>query len=120
MECPICMLAINTWALSLLRDASFKGTSSHHFLFAITLIQILIMLQETDIGQCLERKDPEVNHSLVIDDLKLFAKTESQIDSLLQTICICYKDIGMCCVDIRKKERGEKIVGLTFQQELHK
>ena len=53
------------------------------------------MLQETGIGYCLEKKGPEVNHLLFMDDLKLFTKNESQIDSLVQTVCLCCKDIGI-------------------------
>ena len=48
-----------------------------------------------------------------MDDLTLFAKTESQIDSLMQTICICYKGIGMefgiaKCAVLTLEKRKEK------------
>ena len=49
-----------------------------------------------------------------MDDLKLFAKTESQIDSLMETLCICYKDIGMkfgiakCAVLTLEKRKEER------------
>ena len=86
MECPICMLAINTWALSLLRVVSFKGTSSHHFWVCYYLDTNFDDVARDRYWVMFRKKGPEVNHLLVMDGLKLFAKTESQIDSLMQKI----------------------------------
>ena len=36
-----------------------------------------------------------INHLLFMDDLKLFAKNENEIDSLVQTVRIFSNDIGM-------------------------
>ena len=36
-----------------------------------------------------------INHLLFMDDLKLFAKNEKEIDSLVQTVRIFSDDIGM-------------------------
>ena len=37
----------------------------------------------------------KLNHLLFIDDLKFFAKSKNQIDSLVQTVHIFSEDIGM-------------------------
>ena len=55
------------------------------------------------------RKEFKLNHLLFMDDLKLFGKSEDQIDSLVQTVFIFSEDIGMefglkkCGVVILKK-----------------
>ena len=41
------------------------------------------------------RKEFKLNHLLFMDDLKLFGKSEDQIDSLVQTVFIFSEDIGM-------------------------
>ena len=37
----------------------------------------------------------KINHLLFMDDLKLYSRTEIEWDSLVQTICIFSKDIGV-------------------------
>ena len=55
------------------------------------------------------RKKFKLNHLLFLDDIKLFVKSEEQIDSLVQTVFIFSKDIGIefglrkCGVVILKK-----------------
>ena len=79
-----------------------------------------MVLQETGIGYCLEKKGPEVNHLPFMDDLKLFSKNESQIDSLVQTVCLCCKDIGMefgiakCAVLTLEKGKRRECRGINL------
>ena len=55
------------------------------------------------------RKKFKLNHLLFMDDIKLFVKSEEQIDSLVQIVFIFNKDIGIefglrkCGVVILKK-----------------
>ena len=49
----------------------------------------MIYCIETGIGYKLRK---EVNHLVFMNELKLFAKSESQIDS---RVCMCSQDIGM-------------------------
>ena len=55
------------------------------------------------------RKKFKLNHLLFLDDIKLFVKSEEQIDSLVQIVFIFSKDIGIefglrkCGVVILKK-----------------
>lgn len=73
----------------------FQGDTFSPLLFVIALIPLTIILNKTGIGYKLEKKGPEINHLLFMDDLKLFAKNEEQVDSLVQTVHLCCKDIGM-------------------------
>ena len=55
------------------------------------------------------RKKFKLNHLLFLDDIRLFVKSEEQIDSLVQIVFIFSKDIGIefglrkCGVVILKK-----------------
>ena len=42
-----------------------------------------------------EKKEYKLNHLLFMDDLKLYSKSEEQIDSLIQTTHTFSTDIGM-------------------------
>ena len=41
------------------------------------------------------RKETSINHLLFVDDLKLYGKTEHELQSLVHTVRIISKDIGM-------------------------
>lgn len=41
------------------------------------------------------KKDYKLNHLLYMDDLKVFAKSEEQIDTLVRTVHVFSTDIGM-------------------------
>ena len=47
---------------------------------------LTIILKETNFGYEIGDKVARLNHLLFMDDLKLFAKTEDQIDSLIDTV----------------------------------
>ena len=49
------------------------------------------------------KKDYKLNHLLYMDDLKLFAKSEEQIDTLVRTVLVFSTDIGM---EFRMKKYG--------------
>lgn len=66
-----------------------------------------------------------INYLLLIDDLKRFSKCGSQIESLVQTVDIYSKDVGMklgkrvACTEI-KLPTGEAIADLEeFQYKYH-
>jgi hypothetical protein len=73
----------------------FQGDSLSPLLFVMALIPLTLVLRSADMGYKLEKDGPELNHLLFMDDLKIFAKTEDQVDSLVQTVQSCSSDIGM-------------------------
>ena len=76
------------------------------------MIPLTLILRKSTAGYDLA-KGFKVNHLLFMDDLKLFGKSEDQIDSLVQTIQVFSEDIGMefglrkCGVLLMK--RGKKV-----------
>jgi len=64
------------------------------------------------VGYGLGNRKDLINHLLVMDDLKLYGKNEKQVDTLVNTLCIFSKDIGMefriskCAVLIMKRGKA--------------
>ena len=69
----------------------------------------LLLLRKVKASYEWGRKKFKLNHLLFLDDIKLFVKSEEQIDSLVQIVFIFSKDIGIefglrkCGVVILKK-----------------
>ena len=98
----------------------FQGDSFSPLLFVITLIPITMVLTETDIGYHLEKNGPTLNHLLFMDDLKVFARTEDQVESLVSCVWLCCKDIGMefglakCAVLVMERGKWKKGSGINL------
>ena len=73
----------------------FQGDCLSPLLFVICLLPMSMVLRKCKAGYQLERGKMKVNHLLFIDDLKLFAKDENEIDSLVTTVNVFSEDIGM-------------------------
>ena len=73
----------------------FQGDSFSPLMFIIALIPITHVLRSTKMGYQIEKDGPSLNHTLFMDDLKLFGKSEKEIDSLVKTVQHCSADIGM-------------------------
>ena len=65
-------------------------------------------------GYQLEKNGPKINHMLFMDDLKLFGKSNNEIDLLVQTVQQCSEDIRMlfgiskCAVVSLENENTQK------------
>ena len=65
----------------------------------------------------------KLNHLFFNDDLKLYARNENQLDSLIQTMRIVSKDIGMkfgiekCAVLVLKRGRLAQSEGIRLPDE---
>ena len=93
----------------------FQGDSFSPLLFVLALNPISIALKDIKMGYSLAKRGPFINHILFMDDIKLFGKTENEIDSLIQTVRICSQDIKngiwskqMCCVDNEERQENRK------------
>lgn len=78
-----------------IRRGIFQGDSFSPMLFVIALIPITLVLRKINMGYKLTKEGPVINHMFFMDDLKLFARNENEIDSLVQTVQLCCEDIGM-------------------------
>ena len=74
----------------------FQGDPFSPLLFVITaLVPISMALRRINMGYKLGQNAPSLNHLFFMDDLKIYGKFEKEIDSLMKTVKMCCKDIGM-------------------------
>ena len=90
----------------------FQEDSLSPLLFVIALIPLTQILKATRYCYSFANKE-KINHLLYMDDLKLYAKTEEELDSLVQTVRVFSENIGMkfsiekCSMLVMK--RGKKV-----------
>ena len=105
----------------------FKGDSLSPLIFVICMIPLSLLLRKVKASYEWGRKEFKLNHLLFMDDLKLFGKSDDQIDSLVQILFTFSEDIGMefglkkCGVVILKKGKLVKFDGIHLpNQEIMK
>ena len=78
-----------------IRRGIFQGDSLSPLLFVICLIPLSLVLRKVKAAYEFKDKRRKINHLLFMDDLKLYGKSDTQIDSLVKTVHLFRKDIGM-------------------------
>ena len=76
-----------------IRRGIFQGDSLSPLLFVICMMPISSVLKKMRTGYTLGTR--KINNLLFMDDIKLFAKSEKEIDSLVATVNAISNDIGM-------------------------
>ena len=76
-----------------IRRGIFQGDSLSPILFIMALIPLSIVLQNRQNGYKIN--DITVNHLLYMDDLKIYSKSDREMESLLNTVRIFSSDIHM-------------------------
>lgn len=66
-----------------IRRGIFQGDSLSPLLFVICMMPLTMVLRKINVHYELGDKVTKLNHLLFMDDLKLFAKSHDQIDSLV-------------------------------------
>ena len=78
-----------------IRRGIFQGDSLSPLLFVLVMIPLTLVLRQTKASYELKKGGKKINHLLFMDDLKLFAKNEDQIDNLVNAVRVCSEDIKM-------------------------
>ncbi|CAB4018066.1 Hypothetical predicted protein, partial [Paramuricea clavata] len=92
-----------------IRRGIFQGDSLSPLIFVMCMIALSLILRKEKVWYEARGKELKINHILFMDDLKLFGKNKEQIDSLVKTVHIVSKDIGMefgikkCAMLVMKK-----------------
>ena len=73
----------------------FQRDSFSPLVFVLALIPLSLILRKSKAAYDFSGSKEMINHLLFMDDLKLCSHNEEELDSLVQTICIFSKDIGM-------------------------
>ena len=101
------------------RREIFQGVSFSPLPFVVVLIPLSIILNEKDLGYVTSRNH-KLNHLLFMDDLKLYAKSEKELNSLIQTVRIFFDDVGMvfglekCAVVVLKRGKMVRTEGIEL------
>ena len=86
-------------------------------LFVVALISLSIILNETNL-RYVTSQNPKFNHFLFMEHLKLYAKSERELDSLTQTMRIFSDDVVMVMMmldSIMNKEIKKKVKSEYFR-----
>ena len=97
---------MNTWRVELVAGGrSLAETKVQRSIFqrdALSPIQFIIammslnhILKKCIAGYKLSRSQEKINHLMYMDDIKLFAKNEKELETLIHTVRIYSQDIGI-------------------------
>ena len=98
----------------------FQGDSLPPLLFILCMIPLTMILRKAKAGYEFKGRQQKVNHLLYMDDLKLYAKDESQVSSLVDTAYAFSTDIKMefglkkCGVLVLKRGKVKQMNGLVL------
>ena len=73
----------------------FQDDNLSPFLFELVMIALTLVLRQTKASYEVKNEVKKINHLLLMDDLKLFAKDEGQMNSLVNTVMIFSENIKM-------------------------
>ena len=89
-------------------------------MFALALIPLSLILRKAKAVYDFSESKEKINHLLFMDDLKWYSRSEKGLDSLVQTVRIFSKDIGMefgiekCAMLVMEKGKIVKSVGIEL------
>ena len=101
----------------------FQGDTLSPLLFVVALIPLTHILRKSKVGYEFSKIGEKVNHLVFMDDLKVYAKNEKSLDSLIQTVRIFSKDIGMefgiekCAMLVLKRGKVATSNGIKLPDE---
>ena len=73
----------------------FQGDSLSPLLFVLSMVSLSLILRKVNTSYEWGKKEYKLNHLLFMDDLKLFSKSEEQMDTLARIVHVFSTDIGM-------------------------
>ena len=101
----------------------FQGDAQSPLLFVIAMMPLNNLLRECTGGYKLNKSPEKINHLMYMDDIKLFAKNEKELESLIKAVRIYSQDIGMefaiekCAVLIMKSGRQHRTEGMELPNQ---
>ena len=93
----------------------FHGDALSPLLFVIVMMALNHILMKCTARYKLTKSQEKINHLMYTDDIKLFAKNEKELETLIHTVRIYSQDIGMefgiekCAMLIMKSRKRHMI-----------
>ena len=103
-----------------IKGGIFQGDSFSPLVFVLALIPLSLILRKTMAGYEFSESKEKINHLLLMDDVKLHSQSDKGLDSLVQTVHVFSKDIGMecgiekCAILVMEKGKIVKSVGIKL------
>ena len=98
----------------------FQGDALSPLLFIIAMMPQNHILRKCTAGFRLNRSQEKINHLMYMDDIKLFAKNERELETLIHAVRIYSQDIGMefgiekCAMHVMKSGKRHMIDGMEL------
>ena len=98
----------------------FQRDALSPLLFMIATMSLNHILRKCTTGYKLSRFQEEINHLMYMDDIKLFAKNEKELETLIHAVRIYRQDIGMefgiekCALLVRKSGKLHMTDGMEL------
>lgn len=98
----------------------FQGDSLSPLLFVMAMIPLSFLLNKEKLGYEFKGSSQQVNHLFFMDDLKLYGKSERELNELILIVSEYSKDIGMefgfekCAMLVMKKGMKVKSEGILL------
>ena len=73
----------------------FQGDSQSPLLFITAIMPLNHLIRKCTAGYKLSWSQNKINHLMYIDDIKLFAKSEKELETLIHAVRLYIQDIGM-------------------------
>ena len=82
-------------SLAEIQRGIFQGDARSPLLFMVTIMPLNYILRKCTAGYKLSRSQEKINHLMYRNDIKLFAKNEKELETLINAVRIYSQDIGM-------------------------
>ena len=99
---------------------TFQGDNFSPLLFLLSMVLLSLILRKVNTSYEWGKKEYKLNHLLFMDGLKLFLKSEEQMDTLVRTVYVFSSNIGMesgmkkCGIFTMKREKVVRCEGIKL------
>ena len=102
------------------KTETFQGDNFSPLLFLLSMALLSLILRKVNTSYEWGKKEYKLNHLFFMDNLKLFLKSEEQMDSLVRTVYVFSSNIGMefgmkkCGIFTMKREKVVRCEGIKL------
>ena len=103
-----------------IKQGVFQGDSLSCLVFVVYLITLTVILHKSESADQFSRNKEKIHHLFLMDDLRLYARNEKGLESLVQTVHFFSDDIDMefgidkCATLILKRGEITKSDGISL------
>ena len=101
----------------------FQSDALSPLLFIISMMPLNPLLRKCTAGHKLSRSEEKINHLMYMDNIKLYAKNEKGLETVIHTVRIYSQDIGMefgiekCAMLVIKSGKRHRTVGIELPNQ---